>query len=124
MKHVIPTILLVIACAVGCETVVVSRPPGPPPHAPARGYHKKYVYHYYPDLEVYWSVDLHSYAVFERGHWIAVRYRPAILTEAHRYIVLEVDEREPWRHHSVYKEKYPPGQAKFRGGPKGRQRKR
>ena len=120
MRYLI--LVLLICLVVGCETVYVSRPPGPPPHAPAHGYYKKYVYHYYPDVEIYWSVDLGTYVVFEAGRWVSVRTRPDILTSAYRHVVIEVDSREPWRNHAHYKKQYPPGQLKKRGRGRGRQR--
>jgi len=122
MRYLIP--ILLIAFLVGCETVLMPARPGPPPHAPAHGYYKKHVYHYYPDLEIYWSVELGTYAVLQSGSWVVVADRPAILTPAYRHVVIKVDSRDPWRNHAQYKKAYPPGQAKkhARGKAKGRKK--
>jgi hypothetical protein len=114
-------LLLCLAVLAGCETVYYGHPqPGPPAHAPAHGYHKKHVYYYYPDVEVYWSVGLGTYAVFGSDGWVVVSERPAVLGPSHRYVILELDHKEPWRQHSHYKKKYPPGQAKKHARGKGK----
>ena len=118
MRYLI--LVLLIPILVGCETIYLSRPPGPPSHAPAHGYYKQHTYHYYPDLEIYWSVELGTYAVIQGGRWVVVKQRPAILTSAHRHVLIAVDSRDPWRNHSLHKGKYPPGQIKQRGRGKGR----
>ena len=120
MKYLIP--ILLIAVLVGCGTRLMPARHGPPPHAPAHGYYKKHVYHYYPDLEIYWSVELGTYTVLHGGRWVLVTERPVILTSAHRHVVIKVDSREPWRNHANYKKAYPPGQAKKRGRGKGRKK--
>ena len=113
MRYLI--LILLVSILVGCGAVYVGGPPGPPPHAPAHGYHKKHVYHYYPDLEIYWSVQLGTYTVFTGGEWVVVKQRPAVLTSRHRHVVIHTDTTEPWRNHPHYKKQYPPGQAKKRG---------
>ncbi len=113
MRYLILVLLLPILT--GCETVYVARPPGPPPHAPAHGYYKKHVYHYYPDPEVYWSVNLGTYAVFKGGQWVVVKERPAVLTPRHKHVVIHTDATDPWRNHSYHKWRYPPRHVKKRG---------
>lgn len=118
MKWIILFLMLVTItnCAV--------RPrPGPPPHAPAHGYHKKYVYYYYPDLEIYLLRDSKSYAVLRGGTWVIVKTRPAILTPSHSYVIIEVESKKPWLNHSYYKKIYPPGKGKKRSGGKGKGKK-
>ena len=117
-------LVLFIAAIAGCETVHYHGypQPGPPSHAPAHGYYKKHVYHYYPDAEIYFSVELGTYTVFQGGRWVVVKgRRPAMLTSAHKYVVIKADTKEPWKNHSRYKKSHPPGQPKqhIRGG-KGR----
>ena len=120
MRYLIPVLL--IAVLAGCESVHYHGypQPGPPPHAPAHGYYKQHTYHYYPDLEIYWSVELGTYTVFQGGRWVVVKGRPAILTSAHRHVVIAADTKEPWKNHSRYKKSHPPGQIKQRGRGKGR----
>jgi hypothetical protein len=122
MRYLIP--ILLIAVLVGCEAMLVPAHHGPPSHAPAHGYYKKHVYHYYPDLEIYWSVELGTYAVIQGGRWVVVRERPAILASAHRHVVIKVDSRDPWRNHAHYKKAYPPGQLKKHARGKGKGRKK
>jgi hypothetical protein len=112
-------LVLLVTFVVGCETTYYTPRQGPPAHAPAHGYHKKHVYHYYPDAEIYLSVELGTFTVFEGGRWVTVRGRPTILTSAHKYVVIRVDNKDPWRNHSHHKRMYPPGQLKQHARGKG-----
>lgn len=112
MRYLI--LVLLIPVLAGCETVYVGQPPGPPPHATAHGYYKTHVYHYYPDLEIYWSANLGTYTVFSGGQWVVVHERPAVVTRRHRHVVIHTDAREPWRNHSYYKAQCPPRKARKR----------
>jgi len=111
MRYLIPVLL--IAVLTGCETVHHHYPrPGPPRHAPARGRRAQHVFHYYPDVEVYWCRDLGTYTVFRGGEWVVVRRRPARLTSGLRHVVIKPKNNKPWRNHPRYKKKYPPKKLK------------
>jgi len=101
--------------ASSCTRLVVLRPWGPPPHARARGLHKKLVYHYYPDLEIYWIVASKQYAVLRSGAWVVVDVRPKVIAASHSFVVIETDAPKPWLKHAYYKKKYPPGWSKAKG---------
>lgn len=112
-------ILIILVCSFffsRCIPVLVPVPvrQGPPPHAKAHGHHKKnaHVYHYYPDLEIYWSPATKTYMVLKKGSWVVYKSRPVFITPAYNYIVLKIDEPKPWKKHKHYKKKYPPGLAK------------
>ncbi len=135
MRYLISVLL--IAVLTGCETVHHHYPrPGPPPHARARGRRVQHVYHYYPDVEIYWCRDLGTYTVFRGGQWVVVNRRPARLTSGHRHVVIRPGNNRPWRNHTRYMKKFPPKQlarqqpgrgkgkqlgAPAKGGGKGKQ---
>ena len=98
-----------------CGPILVQRRPGPPSHAKAYGHQKKYVYYYYPDLEIYWDSDSKTYIVLKEGTWVISDTRPVILTRSYSYVVIEADEPKPWLKHSYYKKKHPAGKGKMKG---------
>ena len=70
-------------------------------------------YYYLPDIDVYYSVPRHCYYYDDGGHWLRTSHLPPRFHNYdpyHSYKVV-VNEREPWRHHEAYREKY----ASFRG---------
>jgi hypothetical protein len=65
-------------------------------------------YYYLPDIEVYYYVPQHRFYYNERGHWISrsslpSRFRNYSLYNSYKVVV---NEREPWRNHDSYREKY------------------
>jgi hypothetical protein len=73
-----------------------------------------YVENYYlPDIDAYYNVPLHRFYYNEGGRWI---YRSSLpsrfgnydLYNSHKVVV---NEREPWKNHSTYGQKY----ASFKG---------
>lgn len=65
-------------------------------------------YYYLPDIEVYYYVPQHVFYFNDGGRWVSVsslpsRYRDYDLYKSYKVVVTE---REPWRHHKNYKEKY------------------
>ncbi len=86
---------------------------GPPPWAPAHGYRAKYMYLYYPDIQVYWDVSRHLYFFQENGRWTASVSLPSSLVIKNQYSVeLEMDLDRPYLFHADVVRRYPPGQAK------------
>jgi hypothetical protein len=70
-------------------------------------------YYYLPDIEVYYSVPLHKYFYFERGHWIGrsslpFRYREYNLYHSYKVVI---NEPTPYLHHELYRDRY----ASFKG---------
>ena len=115
-------LLMLNACAVTGGGVHVGGPPeqkgGPPPHAPAHGYHAKQVYHYYPDAFVYFDVSSQVYFYLEGSVWKTA----VILPDAYRikivdieYVSVDLDDDKPYKHFEEHKKKYPPGHAKKKG---------
>jgi len=115
-------LLMLNACAVTGGGVHVGGPPeqkgGPPPHAPAHGYHAKHVYHYYPDAFVYFDVSSQVYFYLEGSVWKTA----VILPDAYRikivdieYVSVDLDDDKPYKHFEEHKKKYPPGHAKKKG---------
>jgi len=65
-------------------------------------------YYYLPDIEVYYSVTNRRFYYFERGQWIGrsslpARYRSVNLYTSYKVVV---NEPNPYRNHTVYREKY------------------
>lgn len=101
--------LLLVA---SCMPLIVRRPWGPPAHARGHVVQKAMVYHYYPDLEIYWSVASNEYAVPRGGTWVVVEVRPEVITAAHSHVVIETATPKPWLKHDYFKKKYPHGWGK------------
>jgi hypothetical protein len=65
-------------------------------------------YYYLPDIDCYYYVPRHRFYYFERGRWI---YRSSLPPRYGNYDLYNsykvvVNERDPWRHHENYREKY------------------
>lgn len=65
-------------------------------------------YYYLPDIEVYYYVPQHRYYYNNNGRWIYSSYLPSRFGNYDFYNSYKVvlNEREPWRNHKNYKEKY------------------
>ena len=62
-------------------------------------------YYYLPDIDVFYSVPQHCYYYYGGGRWIHSSHLPSRFHNYdpyHSYKVV-VDEREPWRHHEIYR---------------------
>ena len=68
-----------------------------------------YVENYYlPDIEAYYNVPQHRFYYNERGRWISrtslpSRFRNYDLYNSHKVVV---NDRQPWRNHETYRDKY------------------
>jgi len=65
-------------------------------------------YYYLPDTEVYYSVPQHLYYYQNRGRWtssvnLPYRYRSYDFYNSYKVVV---NEKNPWKKHKSYKEKY------------------
>ena len=65
-------------------------------------------FYYLPDIEVYYNVPLHRFYYNDRGRWrysvnLPYRYRNFNLYNSYKVVV---NERNPWRNHNDYREKY------------------
>lgn len=65
-------------------------------------------YYYLPDIETYYSVPQHRYYYYNNGRWryssnVPKRYNNFDFYKSYKVVV---NEREPWRKHKDYKEKY------------------
>lgn len=68
-----------------------------------------YVENYYlPDIEAYYNVPQHRYYYYNNGRWRNSSYLPLSLINHDYYnsYKVVVNEKEPWRNHKNYKEKY------------------
>jgi len=120
---------MLAGCAGGRVVVGDSPPPpgppayekGPPPWAPAHGYRAKYQYRYYPSSYVYYDTGRGLYFYYEGGDWrVGVSLPSHIHIAVGDYVTLEMDTDRPYRYHSDVVKRYPPGQAKDKGGGKGK----
>jgi hypothetical protein len=111
-------LLMLNACSVTGGGVHVGGPEqesGPPPHAPAYGYHAKHAYHYYPNAFVYFDVSSQVYFYLEGTVWKTA----VVLPDTYRvkivdieYVSVDLDDDKPYKHFEEHKKKYPPGHAK------------
>ena len=65
-------------------------------------------YYYLPDIDIYYNVPQHRFYYNERGLWIGrsslpSRYRNYDLYNSYKVVV---NEKQPWRNHESYREKY------------------
>jgi hypothetical protein len=65
-------------------------------------------YYYLPDIEVYYYIPQHRFYYNRRGHWISSlslpsRYHNYDLYHSYKVVV---NDRDPWRNHKTYREKY------------------
>ena len=106
----------------GCTGIIEHRPPppdtwepGPPPHAPAHGYRRKYTYRYYPDAHVYFDVDRNLYFFLERGKWKSRMALPSsIRIKASEWVTIDLDTPKPYLKIKEHEKRYPPGKIKIK----------
>lgn len=100
---------------------VASKPKGPPPWAPARGYRAKTRHIYFPDFGIYFDVRREVYIFQDRGGWAVSVSLPSGITidglKASVQIELELDTDSPQKHNKEHREKY-------KGGKKGKKEKK
>ncbi len=68
-----------------------------------------YVENYYlPDIDAYYNVPQHRYYYYDNGGWRNNSILPLSLIKYDYYnsYKVVVNEKEPWRDHKIYKEKY------------------
>ncbi|MEN3046876.1 MAG: hypothetical protein ABDH49_07870 [Candidatus Hydrothermales bacterium] len=97
-------LLIFLTFTLGCVALIEEKK-GPPPHAKAYGYREKYLFWYYPSLEIYYDVKRDIYIVMEGGNWVEVKTKPKGI-EIAEYVIIETSEDKPWKKHSYYKNKY------------------
>ncbi|MGV1098676.1 hypothetical protein ACUUL3_04605 [Thiovibrio sp. JS02] len=91
----------------------VGRPGGPPPHAPAHGYRKKYSYRYYPDAYVYFDTGRGLYFYLDHDQWrMSVSLPQEIKVRLGGGVEIEMDSDRPYTDFDAHKGKYPPGKMK------------
>ncbi|MFV0419260.1 MAG: hypothetical protein ACK5KT_11090 [Dysgonomonas sp.] len=70
-------------------------------------------YYYFPDIDIYYNVNLGMFYYPDRGRWVSVRYLPARYRHYDLYglykVVLNVND--PWRYHNMHYRDY----ARYRG---------
>ena len=137
MKQLLKSVvlsLLVCIVVIGCKsagvTVGQSNGPspgvrgGPPPHAPAHGYRRKFGYDYYPDQNVYYARDRGTYFWLQGENWkVGVELPSHIALNLGGHVSIELDTQTPYEHHDAVAKKHP-GKGRGKGKGKGRGRGR
>lgn len=130
IHHGIVLLSIVALASIGCTRVHVTRSGphsapapnvghGPPAHAPAHGYRKKYQYRYYPDAQVYYAADRGLYFWIEGGNWtLGARLPDHITVDLSSGVSVELDSDTPSAHHGKGGPKKGGGKGKGKG--KGR----
>jgi hypothetical protein len=93
----------------------VHKHPGPPPHAPAHGYRKKFAYHYYPTVNVYYDPARDMYFYLSGREWkMAVSLPSSIRIDVQEAVSLELETDQPYVENAKHIR-----QVKYKGnGPK------
>ena len=137
MKQLLNSVVLswlVCTVLIGCKSAGVTigksdRPSpgvrhGPPPHAPAHGYRRKFGYHYYPDQHVYYATDRGTYFWLEGENWkVGVELPSRIALNLGGHVSIELDTQTPYEQHDAVAKKHP-GKGRGQGKGKGRGRGR
>lgn len=118
---VVVLLMLVPSCQTTGGSVSVNMPGerlekdrgGPPDHAPAHGYRKKFRYRYYPDAYVYFDLDRGVYFYLDSNNWKKNSSLPYELKiRLGNGVEIEMDSESPYIDFEGHKGKYPPGQMK------------
>ncbi len=81
---------------------------GPPAHAPAHGYRRKFQYRYYPSEQVYFDVGRSLYFYYEDGRWIASASLPgSIRLSMGDSVSVELDTDKPYEQHEKVRKQHP-----------------
>jgi hypothetical protein len=93
---------------VGGPTVKAKQGKGPPPHAPAHGYRRKFSYHYYPQAEIYHDVERGLWFYTDGNEWKAGAKVPIELGEnLGGHVVIELESDSPQTEHTKTRKTYP-----------------
>ncbi|HIJ79079.1 MAG TPA: hypothetical protein HPP69_07155 [Deltaproteobacteria bacterium] len=91
---------------------------GPPSHAPAHGYRRKYGYRYYPDAQVYFDTARKAYFYLDGGTWqMSVSIPSELKINLGDYVEIEMENDKPYTEFKAHQAKYPKG--KFKNKKKG-----
>ena len=91
--------------------------PGPPAHAPAHGYRRKFQYRYYPDALVYYAPDRGTYFWFETDQWrVGVELPNDIRVRLGEHVTIELDTDSPYRHYQKRAKSHPGKKPKHARG--------
>lgn len=109
----------------GPRDVVVERGHrgGPPDHAPAHGYRRKFEYRYYRSAQVYYEPARRLYWYIRGGQWEVTGRLPEGIILGRDYVTFELETDTPYTYFDEHRSKYPPqGKGPDRG--KGQDRGR
>ena len=91
---------------------------GPPAHAPAHGYRRKFGYTYYPSKKVYYSKEKETWFWLEKGDWkFGAKLPSSISLKGAASRQIELDADTPYSHYSKSKGKK---KGKGKGKKKGK----
>jgi hypothetical protein len=102
------------------DSRVVTKQPGPPPHAPGHGYRKIFVYQYYPTANVYYEPSRNVYFYLSGDKWVmAVSLPSSIRLDMGESVTLELETTRPYveNAHHIRQVKYK-GKGPQQKGPK------
>jgi len=105
----------------------VQKKGGPPAHAPAHGYRKKFDYKYYPSKKVYYCSQRRLYFWIEGDGWKLGASLPSNLNVSGvDSISVDISQETPYMHYeSNYKQSHPgKGKAKGKYKEKGKGKKK
>ena len=92
------------------EVVVVERvgPEAPPPWAKPSAFRNAYNYYYYPEADVYYRADTHTWFYLDGRNWRTAReLPPGIRVDFGRSVSLRLDSNRPYVYHDRVVAYYP-----------------
>lgn len=88
---------------------------GPPPHAPAHGYRKYHSYRYYPEAQVYYSLERRAYFYYDHAGWrMSVTLPYELRLRLGDHVIIEMDSDRPYRDFDKHRNRYPSAKYKFK----------
>lgn len=105
----------------------VSKAPGhgPPAHAKAHGYRRKFGYKYYPDAQVYFDTARKVYFYLDGGSWrMSVSLPSELKVRLGNSVEIEMDSDKPYTEFKTHKVKYPKAKLKKKNKNKKKNQKK
>ena len=85
------------------EYRVAHKRKGPPPHAPAHGYRKKFGYDYYPTANVYYDRSREVYFYLAGSNWeMKVSLPSRLRVNVNEAVYLELGTDRPYQHNAEH----------------------
>ena len=103
-------VIFMILFAVPIDSSAQKKQKGPPPWAPAHGFHAKTRHIYFPDHNFYFDIQKRVYIYLSGGKWLYSVKKPAAFINLNLKnagkIELDLNIDNPFKYNSAHKNKY------------------